>query len=194
VSRCAGAGLAPWLALAMLISGCAELPFAGGPRKDLGAAESFELLGRVYVRFGSRAFSGSLRWRHALEADEVWLGAPLGQTAAHIVRDAHGAVLTTADQLIYRSLSLDALTREGLGWALPLADLSYYVQGRVPSEATHVARDSEGRLARLARDGWDVQWIQREDASGESRLPRIELRKDDVEIRFVIDRLDPGVQ
>jgi outer membrane lipoprotein LolB len=177
-------------ALVMLIAGCAELPVPGGTRRHYGAAESFELLGRVYVRFAARAFSGSLRWRHALVADEVWLGAPLGQTAAHIVRDAHGAVLTTAEQLSYRSVSLDALTREGLGWTLPLADLSYYVQRKAPPEATRLAYDDEGRLLRLERDGWEVRWIARDAGAGEVRPPRIELRRDDVEIRLVVDRFD----
>jgi outer membrane lipoprotein LolB len=177
----------------MLIAGCAELPFPGAARKDQGAVESFELLGRVYVRFAARAFSGSLRWRHALKADEVWLSGPLGQTAAHILRDAEGAVLTTAEQLSYRSVSLDALTREGLGWTLPLADLSYYVQRKAPPEATRLARDGEGRLLRLERDGWEVQWIARDADAGEMRLPRIELRKDDVEIRLVVDRLDAAL-
>jgi len=191
VNRCVSVPLVPLLALAMAISGCAQLPFTGGPRTDLGATESFELLGRVYVRFGARAFSGSLRWRHALPADEVWLGGPLGQTAAHIVRDADGAALTTADQQTYRSTSLDALTREGLGWTLPLADLSFYVQRMVPQEAAADAeRDSERRLLRVARNGWEVQWIEREPAAGATRLPRIELRKDDVEIRLVVDQLD----
>jgi outer membrane lipoprotein LolB len=195
VNRRASVSLVPLLALAMAISGCAQLPFGGGRSTELGATESFELLGRVYVRFGPRAFSGSLRWRHALEADEVWLGGPLGQTAAHIVRDSAGAALTTADQQTYRSMSLDALTRDGLGWTLPLADLSFYVQGKVPQEAAADAeRDSELRVLRVARNGWEVQWIEREPVAGATRLPRIELRKDEVEIRLVVDRLDLDAQ
>jgi outer membrane lipoprotein LolB len=158
---------------------------------DSGIAQRFEAQGRVYVRYGPRAFAGSLRWQHALERDEVWLGGPLGQTAAHIVRDSTGAILTTADQQEYRSTSIEALTREGLGWSLPLADLSYYVLGKVPEDAAASAeRDGSGRIVQATRDGWSVRWVALSDAASAQRPGRIELGKGDVEIRFVIDRLD----
>jgi outer membrane lipoprotein LolB len=176
------------LAALVFLVGCAQL--AGfGPRSE-PAADAFEMLGRVYVRYGERAFSGSLRWRHAQYDDEVWLGGPLGQTAAHIVRDSAGAVLTTADQKVYRSSSIEALTREGLGWSLPLADLSHYVLGKAPTDAQTTA-DATGRLASAQRDGWTVRWIAAEGHSASSAV-RIDLSKADVEIRIVIDRLEAG--
>ena len=182
-------GIGVVLALFIAIGGCAQLPWMGG--SDGGTAEAFEAQGRVYVRYGPRAFSGTLRWQHALERDEVWLGGPLGQTAAHIVRDYTGATLTTADQQEYRATSIEALTREGLGWSLPLADLSYYVLGKVPEDATASAeRDASGRLVRASRDGWSVRWVALNEGTSAQRPGRIELSKADVEIRFVVDRLD----
>ena len=83
------AGLCAVLALLVALGGCAQMPW--GSTAESGTTETFEAFGRVYVRYGARAFSGTLRWRHAPEADEVWLGGPLGQTAAHIVRDGSGA-------------------------------------------------------------------------------------------------------
>ena len=186
------AGLCAVLALLVALGGCAQMPW--GSTAESGTTETFEAFGRVYVRYGARAFSGTLRWRHAPEADEVWLGGPLGQTAAHIVRDGSGATLTTADQQVYRSTSIDALTREGLGWTLPLADLSYYVLGKVPEDAAAGAeRDSAGRLVSAMHDGWTVRWTPLAQAQGSERLWRIDLAKGDVEIRFVLDRLDSGV-
>ena len=182
-------GIGIVLALAVCMSGCAQLPWTGAG--DRGIAEAFEAQGRVYVRYGPRAFSGTLRWQHALERDEVWLGGPLGQTAAHIVRDDTGAILTTADQQEYRATSIEALTREGLGWSLPLADLSYYLLGKVPEDAAASAeRDASGRIVRATRDGWSVRWVALGDEASAQRPGRIELSKADVEIRFVVDRLD----
>ena len=174
-------------AMAALLGGCAQLPLFGPAQS--GNPEAFEALGRVYVRYGARAFSGSLRWRHAPHADEVWLGGPLGQTAAHIVRDSGGAMLTTADQQVYRSTSIEALTREGLGWSLPLADLSYYVMGKLP-EAASAERDASGRLLRTQHNGWSVRWVPLEQDSAPDKPGRVELTRDEVEIRFVVDRLD----
>jgi len=180
------------LAAASLIAGCAQFPFTGSSREQ-GNPDAFEALGRVYVRFGLRAFSGSLRWRHDPQADEVWLGGPLGQTGAHIVRDSAGATLTTADQQTYRAMSIESLTRDGLGWSMPLADLSYYVVGKVPPDSVNgVERDTAGRVVGVERDGWKVQWSIGDAAAAGSSLPRLNLTKDDVEIRLVIDRLDQG--
>lgn len=174
-------------AMVALLGGCAQLPFFGTAQS--GNPEAFEAQGRMYVRYGTRAFSGSLRWLHASHVDEVWLGGPLGQTAAHIVRDSGGAVLTTADQQVYRSTSIEALTREGLGWSLPLADLSYYVMGKVPAEAS-AERDAGGRLLRTRHNGWSVSWVSLAQGAASDKPGRIELTRDDVEIRFVVDRLD----
>ena len=179
------------VAALIVLGGCAGMPFLGGGEQ--GNSQAFEAQGRVYVRYGHRAFSGSLRWVHAPHQDEVWLGGPFGQTAAHIVRDSAGAVLTTADQQVYRSTSIEALTRDGLGWSLPLADLSYYVMGQVPEDAAADAvRDENGRLVRASRAGWSVRWVALADASPQ-RPGRIELSKDDVEIRFVVDDLEKGI-
>ena len=178
------------LALLAWVAGCAQMPF--GQSAERGSPETFEVQGRVYVRYGARAFSGSLRWQHSARADEVWLGGPLGQTAAHIVRDGSGAVLTTADQQVYRATSMESLTRDGLGWTLPLDDLSYYVLGRVPEAAAGSAeRDANGRLLRVEHEGWAVRWASPQGESA-NRTGRIELSKEDVEIRFVVDRLESG--
>jgi outer membrane lipoprotein LolB len=183
------AGIGVVLALFLGLSGCAQLPWMAAG--DSGIAEVFEAQGRVYVRYGPRAFSGSLRWRHAPERDEVWLGGPFGQTGAHIARDATGAILTTADQQEYRAGSIEALTREGLGWSLPLADLSYYVLGKVPQDAAASAeRDADGRIVRATRDGWSVRWVALGGEGSAPRPGRIELSKEELEIRFVVDRLD----
>jgi len=171
----------------LALGACAELPFFAG-NVDMGSPQTFEMQGRVYVRFGPKAFSGSLRWQHDAARDEVWLGGPLGQTGAHILRDASGATLTTADQQVYRAMSIESLTREGLGWSLPLADLSYYVLGLAPPGAPK----SEGAAPALERNGWSVRWTGREGAAPDAPPARLDLAKEEVEIRLVIDRLTPA--
>ena len=179
------------LIVAALLAGCAQLPFMA--ERQQAASEAFEALGRVYVRYGTRGFSGTLRWRHDRQSDEVWLGAPFGQTAAHILRDESGATLTTADQRTYQAWSIESLTEDGLGWRLPLADLSFYVLSQVPPAAEGTAvRDPQGRLQRVEHNGWTVRWLgaDAEPDLAPAALPRLNMVRDDVEIRFVIDRLD----
>jgi outer membrane biogenesis lipoprotein LolB len=177
--------------VALLASGCAEFPWFTGARDGSASSSAFEMLGRVYARYGERAFSGSLRWQHARELDEAWLGGPLGQTLAYIRRDGSGASMVSADQREYHALSLNALTREGLGFAFPLADLSHYVLNEVPTTMkVPPERDSFGRLVRAQHDGWQVHFFYREGAAASAPALRIELRQADVEIRLVIDQLE----
>lgn len=172
-------------AAALMLSACAELPFFAR-NAESGSPQAFEMQGRVYVRYGAKAFSGSLRWQHELARDEVWFGGPLGQTGAHIRRDFEGATLTTADQQVYRATSIEALTRDGLGWSLPLADLSYLVLGLTPPGA-----GSAGTGSSLAtREGWTARMTRREGTAADAPPARLDLARDDVEIRLVVDRLE----
>lgn len=185
----AARGVSVLFALALALAGCAGLPF-GRDESMLGSRESFEMQGRVFARYSDRAFSGSLRWRHVPGADELWLGGPLGQTAAHIVRDGSGATLTTAEQQTYHSLSLEESMRRAMGWALPLADLSFYVLGELPAgvDETAVKRNAERQLVAVVHDGWEIEFTP---SDGEAARPvRLRMRKETVEVRLVIDRLE----
>jgi outer membrane lipoprotein LolB len=187
--------LAVIAALVLLLGGCAGLPLSGHKGAASGASAPFEMQGRVFVRSGRRAFSGSIRWRHEATVDELWLGGPVGQSAAHIVRDPQGASLTTVDGQTYRSMSLDGLMQNALGWTLPVADLSHYVRGAIPPQVAEssITRDERGRVSSLAHDGWVVELTatsQSRPAASSMRPARLRLRKDDVEVRIVIDQLD----
>jgi outer membrane biogenesis lipoprotein LolB len=67
--------------------------------------------------------------------------------------------------------------------------LSFYVVGAVPPGAEVLERDANGRILRAAREGWTVRWVPLADGR-DAAAQRIELSKDDVEIRFVVDQLD----
>jgi len=159
---------------------------------ESGNERAFELMGRVSVRHQDRVLTGTLRWQHAVVRDEVWLSSPLGDTFARIVREPTGAALTTANQQVYRSNSVAALTRDGLGWAFPLAELGYWVFGEIPPGAAsgQVERAPDGRVTRVVANGWDVELLPH--AGEQPRRPhRLRLRSAEVDIRLVVDRLDP---
>ena len=149
----------------------------------------FDILGRVAVNFEGRAFSSNVRWQHAAAREEVWLLTPLGQTLAHIVSDATGATLTAADQQQYRAANVESLTRQALGWELPLARLTWWVRGEaVPgSPPANAERDDRSRLTLLEQDGWRIAFVNY--PPGEQRgLPRrLDLKSGVQEIRFLID-------
>jgi outer membrane lipoprotein LolB len=170
--------------IALTAAGCATV---GLPPP---AAQPFDLSGRVLVSFDARAFSSSLRWQHVAERDELWLLTPLGQAMAHIVSVPEGATVTGADQKQYRGADVEALTRQALGWELPLTRLQYWVRGEpAPGEAPQSAsRDGAGRLAGFIQAEWQVR-IERYADGQYGGLPhRVELKRAGSEsIRLVID-------
>jgi len=178
------------LAAAALLGACALLVPAERP----AGPGAFDLIGRVAVSYGGRAFASSVRWQHTRERDEIWLLSPVGQTLAHIVGDATGARLTGADRKQYRAASVESLTRQALGWELPLARLAWWVRGEIApgGAAQGVERDERARLTALIQDGWRVA-LAHYPLEEHGGLPRrLELAGAASEIRLVIDawRLD----
>ena len=115
--------------------------------------------------------------------------SPTGTTLAYISSDAAGATLVTADQQEYRAFSTESLTRQALGWALPLAQLQHWVRGEAVPDvvADTVERDAGGRLIRLEQAGWSLNFAYSE-APAPAALPRrLDLEQGSQRIRMVID-------
>ncbi len=179
VTRLLAAGAA-----ALLCAACAMFT----PGANVPVAEPFDILGRVLASSEGRAFSANFRWRHATADNEIWLMTPVGQTLAYIAADASGATLTAADQQEYRALSVEGLTRQALGWPLPLAQLQHWIRGGiVPGSAVAaVTRDARGRLSLLEQEDWRIRYTYPE--TGDGILPRqLELTQGGQRIRMVID-------
>ena len=171
---------------AALLAGCAALSPSHAPVTPV----PFDLIGRIAVSYDGRSFFSNVRWHHTQRRDEIWLLSPAGQTLAHIVSDADGATLTGADRSEYSGVNVESLTRQGLGWELPLTRLGWWVQGEaVPgTPAQDVERDVRARLVAFTQDGWRV--TLRRDALIESNpLPRrVEVAAEGHVIRLIIDR------
>jgi outer membrane lipoprotein LolB len=147
------------------------------------------LLGRVLVSYDGRSFTSNVRWQHGGEQDEVWMMTPTGQTLAHLREDAKGATITGADQTKYHGAYVESLTKQGLGWAFPLARLQHWVRGApVPNVAADIAeRDSTGRIVRMTQDGWRIGYEYTSAPEYDGLPRRVELTGEAQTIRLVID-------
>lgn len=178
-----------WCALAatLAVSACATMV---APREiPVAAAAPFDLSGRVLVNYGGRAFSSSMRWQHAQQRDEIWLLSPVGQTLAYIDATPASATLTAADQTQYSASSVANLTRQALGWELPLAHLQYWVRGEAApfSVPEAVARDAEPKITALTQDGWIIAFHYFPPGEHGGLPRRLELTQGANQIRLVID-------
>ena len=176
-----------------LAAGCAtqrpQQPLPGSNER----LEAFALEGRVAVKVGEKGYSANLRWRHTASADALRLLSPVGTTIATLDADPEGATLVDADRKVHRSTDIEALTRDVLGWDLPLAGLKHWVLGRPDPNAPvdEQARDARNRLTQLRQSGWRIAYpIYADDGVLPSRLT---LVREGLNLRLVIDRWEfPG--
>lgn len=174
VRRLAAAALA-----AGLVSACASLP----PPQSAGK-HTFEISGRVAVRYGGESATGRAEWRHSPDADDMVISNPLGQGIAELTRRSGEYTLVTADGKRHSARDAESLTEEVLGWRLPLGGLPDWVQARPrPGEPAQTTLEGT-RLATLTQAGWRIEYLE----YGENGLPRrLKLTRDTLDIRLVIE-------
>jgi outer membrane lipoprotein LolB len=160
------------------------LPFKFGDTRTV-----YEIAGRLSARHDADAFAANFRWSHAGDRDELDLASPLGQTVARLMGDARGVLLQTADGKVETASDWTTLTSRGLGWALPVEGLAFWVQGAPRKGAPFTAEaGADGAPGVLRQDGWTIVYQAFvKDATGVSRPARMTLDYPGVELRLVID-------
>ena len=170
-----------------MLAACAIAPRAPTVR-SVDEIQRFALAGRVAVKLESKGYSARLRWRHELTEDALWLYSPVGSVLATLTVNGNGATLVTADKEAYNSNNVQALTREVLGWDLPLDGLQHWVLGRPDPSApvTDAQRDDKARLTRLSQRDWIIDYQGYVD---DGLLPAaLTLRYGELRLRVVVDR------
>jgi outer membrane lipoprotein LolB len=171
--------LALAFAAAAVLGACASLSESGRPLPG-----GFELSGRVAVRHGKDAASGKIFWRHSDDADEMLITSSLGQGIARINRERDQFRLVTGDRKEYRADNAEDLTEQALGWRLPLAGLSDWVQARAsPGRPAEMQGDVDKGLE-LRQDGWHVAY---EEFRGGKPF-RMRLTREELQIILVVDQ------
>jgi outer membrane lipoprotein LolB len=173
--------------LVAVLAGCASTrPAQVLPASNV-SIDAFSLSGRVAVKLDARGYSASLRWRHSATRDSLRLLSPVGSVVGEIESDSNGATLTTGDKRVYRSNDAQSLTREVLGWDLPLSGLRYWVIGRADpaSPVQEQERDDNQRLKSLMQNDWHIAYLE---YFGDSALPaRLSLAYDRLKLRLIVE-------
>jgi len=164
--------------------GCAALSQSpSSARRE--ALDDFAIEGRFALRHEDKNYSGRLSWRHAGADNELLLASPFGQGLAQINTSERGARLTTSDGKVYAAADSEALTRQVLGYPLPLRQLTDWVRGRGVAGAFEF--DGQGRPLRLRHDDWRIDYEYDSDAAQALPSRLIAQRDDGLELRLRID-------
>lgn len=178
------ARLAAVLLLA-LTAGCATTPPGIPAEAIVPLPANWTLQGRIGIQAGEQSLSGQIRWQHRVETDEVLLTSPLGQGVARIVRDVDGVALEVPNQPTRRAADAESLTREALGYPLPVAGLTWWMQARPdPDSAFEATRNAAGRLMQLKQHGWVIDYLQ---YAADGRPRKLAVTREGLDIRLVAD-------
>jgi outer membrane lipoprotein LolB len=171
--------------LLALTAGCATTPPGIPVDAKAPLPANWTLQGRIGILAGEQSLSGQIRWQHSVETDEVLLTSPLGQGVARIVRDAEGVQLDMPKQPTRRAPDAESLTREALGYTLPVAGLAWWVQARPdPDSAFEATRNASGRLTQLKQHGWVIDYLQ---YAADGRPRTLAVMREGLVIRLVAD-------
>lgn len=174
-----------WLP-ALWLAGCVTAPVTVPVSTEY--SENWSLSGRLGIQTETQSLSGQIEWQHAPASDVLVLATPLGQGMARIKRRAADVTLEIPDQPVRRAPDAETLTRDALGYSLPVSGLGWWIQAqRDPSRPADLVRDASGRVTQIRQDGWTIDYLQYTD-----RRPRkLALTRDRLELRLVIDSWRP---
>lgn len=181
------------LLMSLLLAACASVPSVPIPvRPDRVDNLSFALNGRIAVRYDGKSSSAGVHWKHEIDADEILLLAPLGQTVARVSRSMpipqQQLYTLDADGKHYMAGDAESLTEQVLGWRLPMSGLHYWVFGQpVPGEAYSIEQGGNGQVSLLRQDGWTIRYTRYAGTAPDSLPSRIALQRDDLKIKLLID-------
>lgn len=186
LSSCATLKPAPEVALPTPVGSPADLHQIH--MQQLSKINQFYLQARIGIQSEGKGSSGSTRWRHSPDGNDISMLSPVGGTVAKIITNPKGVTLTSNDGKVLQAADAESLTEEHLGWRLPLAGLPDWALGRpgkrLPQE---IHWDSIGRITKLTQDGWQIEYPEYIEAGG-YRLPkRINMRSDKLTLKLVVE-------
>lgn len=198
--RSAPASALAFAATLALLAGCATT--TSGPRSSAVVApyaDTLDLGGRIainYSRDGKKeALSGKFNWQQTPSQTDVSLISPTGQTVAQIRVTATVATLKRNGEPTRSAPDLDSLTRQTLGWTLPVSGLRDWLQGYATASDGSRFQASPSNDSVVTGDGWKIDYLAwQDDRAAVPQPKRIDVTRlapgqqvDDMAIRIVID-------
>ncbi|MCP4040618.1 MAG: outer membrane lipoprotein LolB [Gammaproteobacteria bacterium] len=187
--------------LALLIAGCADLPFFQSPEPQpqrvwsehsaaLAEVSNWSVTGRISIRTEGDAWNATLLWQQRDDAYRIRLVAPLGQGTVQISGDENGVTLRTAENKVYTAKDAETLMLDTLGWNVPVRGLRYWMLGLdEPGVAAKTKKFGQnGLLSRLHQTGWEINFLRYELVQGLELPTKLFLENRQLAVRIVVTR------
>lgn len=186
------------LALAALAACATQAPVPADPALVQAKWRAQQAALSTITQFGlsGRAASGSgvkaeLRWRQLGDGRfEVRVAGPFGAGAVAISGTPQAVEIRTKDGVEY-TRDPEGWLQQRAGWTFPVRGLRWWALGLpAPDAPAQLELDDEGRLARLAQDGWTLHYSEYEDVQGYALPRRFEAASAAITLKLVVDGWD----
>jgi outer membrane lipoprotein LolB len=186
-----------------LLAGCKTVPPAvvAGPGADapwpeqraaLEKLDRYGLNGRVAVAANGQGFSAGLRYEQLPRGSNLALDGPLGIGGIRVVLDGQDVeVATSRGQKLDGEAARAELERR-LGFALPLAELRWWLLGiPAPGEASLNQDDGSGEIRGFTQSGWQVSIDTRAPGLGFALPRRLTAEREGTRLKLLVERWQP---
>lgn len=178
--------------IVLFFSGCASVQHPGvapAPHGDFAPITAYEFNGRIAAIQDEKGHYGNIRWVRRDSETDVVITSPVGQVVAKIHDAPSGATLTLADRRQFSAESSDELTKQVLGYVVPVKGLNYWLLGRTaPGEPlVEQQRGDTGLVEKIRQGGWRIRYSEYMEVAGVGLPRRMVLERDNLEIRLVVD-------
>jgi outer membrane lipoprotein LolB len=115
--------------------------------------------------------NGRYIWSQRPGRIDVSLTNPLGTTVAEISVTPESATLTQANRAPRTASDIDMLTRQTLGWPLPVSGLRDWLQGyAIDAQGKRIAVSPANNNV-VTRDGWRLRFAEWQEKTGPGGAP-----------------------
>lgn len=185
------------IALIISVSACKTMPASTSPQpKTANAKErslilsritSWQLSGKIAAITARDSGSASIDWMQRGSQYNISLMGPLGSHAVKLKGRPGLVTLDTAEGKHFSAATPETLLAQQLGWSLPVSYLKYWIRGLpVPGLPHHDILDNNQRLQQLVQGGWNVQFINYENAGIVDLPERIHITSSALKVKIVI--------
>lgn len=168
--------LMPWL-----LASCASVGTPAGNWQEQNRVSDFNADGRLAVKVNEQGSYANFDWRYQNGVQTIDVNTPLGNTVGQLCQDKLGVLAVDSSGRRLVADSAGELSRQLLGYDIPLQYLYVWAAGQRVKEAAYQV-DKEGRLNQM---GWTIS--RTEDEAG--KVKTLLLESKDLTLRLVFDNM-----
>ena len=184
------------LALALMVSACNIAPPAQQnsdwvrQRGQLQELESWQLQGRVNVRYDNESHTPSILWTQQDVEYRIRLWGTLNAGNTLIVgRPGYVTLENNGDTL--SATTPEDLILQQLGYELPVSYLNYWIKGLpAPDSPVDLSFNELNQLTAITQAGWDINFSDPRQYGPVTLPRRVELRREKNDILLTFFRLN----